>query len=254
MEFEAAHSFDENEFYLRMGENLDYPLHVHRSFECFTQISGTNEIQIDGVTYTLNAGESVMIFPFQTHSYSAKTSEEHHKLYIFSPGLVSGFYNRVKDKLPTDNRFSYRLTQDIILENHLHNKALAYFLCGEFDIGRKYVRKSAEFKEGYFEKLLLYVNQNFNKKCSLKDATEHIGYDYAYISKKFKNRTGMTFNSYVNSLRISEAKRLLQTTSGNVGDISEQCGFSSFRSFSRDFRNVTGITPSEYRNRKNTAN
>ena len=212
-----------------------------------------NEIRIDNKTYTLNEGESVLIFPFQTHSYTMKTEVEEHSICIFSPGLVSGFYNKVKDKLPTDNKFIIRLTQDIILDNCFHERAFAYFLCGEFDKNRDYVEKSLEFKENYFEELLLYVNQNLSKDCLLKDAAEYIGYDYAYISKTFKRKVGISFRQYINNLRIIESKRLLKATVQGIEEIAEKCGFSSLRTFDREFREQTGTTPSEYRKKHKKA-
>lgn len=109
------------------------------------------------------------------------------------------------------------------------------------------LRKPSELKDNYFEKLLLYINENFNNNCTLKDASKHIGYDYSYISKKFKNKMGIPFKEYVNYLRISEAKHLLISISSNLYEISDKCGFMSYRSFNREFCKWTSLTPSEYR-------
>ncbi|MEE0946227.1 MAG: AraC family transcriptional regulator [Acutalibacteraceae bacterium] len=247
MKFEAFHSFDENEFSHHTGKNLNAKIHIHRSFEFFKVLSGENQVVIDQKTYILREGDSVLIFPYQAHSYTSKTQDQSYILSIFSPSIVATFYNSVKDKLPLDNKFLSATPESIILENDFHKKAFAYYLCGEFAINRQYYHKSSEFKDNYFEQLLLYVNKNFRNECNLKDAVNHIGYDYSYISKKFKSKMGISFKEYVNYLRIAEAQYLLSSTSDSICEISEKCGFLSFRSFDREFRKWTNSTPSEYR-------
>lgn len=247
MKFEAFHSFDENEFSRKTGKKLNAKMHIHRSFEFFKVINGISEVVIDNKPYILNSGDSVLIFPYQAHSYTAKTEDETFILHIFSPSIVPTFYSSVKDKLPLNNKFVSNIPDDINLENDFQKKAYSYYLCGEFAHNRQYYDKPSEFKDNYFEKLLLYVNKNFTNECSLKNAVNHIGYDYSYISKKFKSKMGITFKEYVNYLRITEAKHLLISTSYNLYEISEKCGFMSYRSFNREFCKLASMTPSKYR-------
>jgi AraC-like DNA-binding protein len=87
----------------------------------------------------------------------------------------------------------------------------------------------------------------------LRDAAAKVGYDYAYISKFFKNKAGMSFRQYVNCLRILASKQLLATTSQSISEIGETCGFSSTRAFDREFYAQTGSTPSDYRKAVNNA-
>jgi AraC-like DNA-binding protein len=195
----------------------------------------------------MTEGQAVLIFPFQPHSYTPLTEDETHTLYIFSPSLVPSYYNALKNKLPLDSLFPCPALEQRRPKNRFAQKALAYFLCSEFDEGREYVDKPAKLKDGFFEKLLLFVNNNFTEVCSLKEACDHVGYDYAYISKKFKNLMGMSFKEYVNLLRISEAKQLLANTELSVGEIAEKCGFSTLRTFDREFFSHLNMTPTEYR-------
>jgi AraC-like DNA-binding protein len=80
----------------------------------------------------------------------------------------------------------------------------------------------------------------------LRDAASSIGYDYAYISKLFKRKVGISFRQYVNNLRIIESKPLLTAGDKSIGEIAELCGFSSLRAFDREFLNQVGVTPSKY--------
>jgi two-component system response regulator YesN len=70
-----------------------------------------------------------------------------------------------------------------------------------------------------------------------------------YFSKCFKDITGKSFNEYLKELRIAQAKALLIQTAKPVAMIAEECGFLDPRYFSKQFREETGLLPSEYRNR-----
>ena len=71
----------------------------------------------------------------------------------------------------------------------------------------------------------------------------------ASVNRKVKSLTGMSTSAFITATRISMAKKLLSTTSKTVGEISDQCGFEYQSYFNRIFKNNTGFTPAEYRNR-----
>jgi YesN/AraC family two-component response regulator len=225
---------------------MSFPIHIHRSFEYFKQHSGATEILIENQKYLLQSGESVLVFPLQPHSYTCVEAGKI-QMAIFSPEMVSAFYKANKNKLPTDNRFVCAMGEDVLLDNLFHKKAAAYFICGEFEKGRAYVEKSAKLGDQLLVSLLLYADNNFRTPCLLRDAALSVGYDYAYISKYFKLKVGLSFRQYVNSLRIIESKQLLQETAKSIEEISEESGFASVRHFEREFRAQTGMTPSEYK-------
>ena len=249
MLFESQHSLTEDEFRLSKSKCINFPIHIHRSFEYFKQIRGATEIRIGDRAYTLKSGEAALVFPLQPHAYTC-LEEGEMQLAIFSPEMVSTFYKANKNKLPTDNHFLCSLPEELALDNLFCQKAAAYWICGEFERGRDYVERSGRLGDQLFVSLLLYADQNFRSRCLLRDAAAAIGYDYAYISKFFKSKVGMSFRQYVNYLRIMESKQLLRETAGSIEEISEACGFASVRAFDREFRAQMGMTPSEYRSRR----
>jgi AraC-like DNA-binding protein len=70
-----------------------------------------------------------------------------------------------------------------------------------------------------------------------------------YFRKLFKEHYGTTPKQYIISVRIEEAKRLLDEGISSVSAISDACGFSSVYHFSRAFKQATGVSPSEYSKR-----
>lgn len=69
----------------------------------------------------------------------------------------------------------------------------------------------------------------------------------SYFSKSFKDLIGIPFQDYIREIRISRAMTLLLQTSKPIADIAEECGFLDHRYFSRQFREKTGMLPSEFR-------
>ncbi len=245
MFFESQHSLIENEFYLKIFLNQSFPVHIHRSFEYFMQMSGSTEITVNNRSYTLSSGDAVLIFPYQKHSYK-KIAPGEHTLCIFSPDLVRDFYKNT-NRIPLDNQFTPTNICYTDIKNRFLQRALIYSICGQFEKNREYIELGSSPDNDVFFAILLYINENFRKSCLLKDAAYKIKYDYAYISKLFKRRAGITFNQYVNLLRIRESQHLLLTTQKNIEEIKFECGYTSSRTFNRKFYEITGTTPSNYR-------
>ena len=246
MFFESEHSLSENEFRLWKCNRMSFPIHIHRSFEYFKQIHGSTEIWIDDQKYILKSGEAVLVFPLQPHSYTC-IEDGNIQMSIFSPEMVSSFCKKNKSRTPVNNQFTCDLSENLEIDNIYHKKSVAYFICGEFEKDRKYVERSDNLGDNLFVSLLIYADNHFRDRCLLRDAAIAVGYDYAYISKFFKRKVGMSFRQYVNCLRILESKQLFKTTSKSVSEIGEMCGFSSTRAFDREFHDQTGLTPSDYK-------
>lgn len=245
MIFETQHSFNDEEFESFMGQNFSFISHIHRSFELYMQTSGTSEVIIDKRIYILKAGQAVLIFPFQYHSYKAIENSAH-IICIFSPGLVPDYYRNGKF-IPTDNLFEFTWPQKNVDNRYLY-RAIAYDICGQFDKERKYIENMNLFSQDKVISILLYANENYKQKCLLCDAATFAGVDYAYISKLFKKSIGISYNQYINYLRIQECKKLLKSTEKTITEIAFDCGFFSLRAFNRKFSEITGTTPSAYRN------
>lgn len=82
---------------------------------------------------------------------------------------------------------------------------------------------------------------------TLEEAANAAGLSAAHFSHSFHKRTGVTFTRFVQTLRINEAKRLLQETDRSITDICYTCGFNSLTHFNRVFRRGTGGSPSGFR-------
>ncbi|WP_028979002.1 helix-turn-helix domain-containing protein [Sporocytophaga myxococcoides] len=92
-----------------------------------------------------------------------------------------------------------------------------------------------------------YINENFNNsELDLSQISKATGVNQRYISDTISDKFQVNFKTYVNQIRINEAKRLLKESDLNISEIAYSVGFSSPGSFNRVFKSMTGKTPSEF--------
>lgn len=250
MYYQSENSGSSEHFRRDYSSNYSCPMHLHQSFEFNVCLSGCIEITVDGTNYTLTEGEALLIFPHRLHSMKGDGSR--HMVCIFSPELVKAYTQKVAKQLPKSSKFtpSKHLIDDIKSLNRdasaINKKWVLYRLCDEFDKTAEYEAKHSEDKNLLF-RIFDFVEKNFSHSCSLEMLAKETAFSYSYLSRYFKNTAGMSFNSYVNKCRINNACYLLKNTDCNVLQCSVDCGYNSLRSFNRNFKEIMGITPLEYR-------
>ena len=98
-----------------------------------------------------------------------------------------------------------------------------------------------------------YLAQNFtDPNLMLQDAARAAGMSNSRFSTVFSQEMGVTFTEYLTNLRIAKAKELLRATKLRSSEISSEIGYSDRHYFSYLFKKNTGMTPSEYREKKST--
>jgi AraC-like DNA-binding protein len=103
-------------------------------------------------------------------------------------------------------------------------------------------------KDEDLEKIVDFVKTNYiDPELSAKTIYSRTGINARRINFLIKEKYECTFSRLVNSVRIEEAKRLLFTTDRQVLEIAMAVGFSNIVHFNRVFRNLSGMTPKEFR-------
>lgn len=102
------------------------------------------------------------------------------------------------------------------------------------------------------QNLIHWLNENYSQDISLETMAAYIECSPAYTSKLFKKETGEDIIKYLSTIRIHHAKELLNTTKMTLTEISASVGFNHQQTFIRNFKNITGLTPTEYRNSNNS--
>ena len=91
------------------------------------------------------------------------------------------------------------------------------------------------------------IEKNFMDKLSLDTLARKCCYSLAYVSKRFKEETGMTFQNYLQSVRIRESCRLLANTPKKISEISGLVGYADSKFFNQVFKKQMGMTPREFK-------
>lgn len=250
MFYEFKHSGSPDYLKVERGENFNFPLHLHQCFEVIAVLSGEMEIAVEKKKYRLQKGEALLIFPNQIHSLSSTDSS--HILCIFSPRLVQAYTTSIAGKRPLDNKF--------LLDDYLVNaieqlsmesttaekKGALYSLCAKFDNIAEYGVRATDNEKLLF-KIFSFVEKEFDGECSLIRLAEETGYAYSYISRYFKRIVGVSFNTYVNYYKLSQACYLMENSDAPILQCAMESGYTSLRSFNRNFKMHFNMTPAEYR-------
>ncbi|WP_411345465.1 response regulator [Paenibacillus sp. WLX1005] len=112
---------------------------------------------------------------------------------------------------------------------------------------------ASEKKDTRQHSLVDYVKQHVQEHIhepdlSLASIAARLDRSPAYVSAVFSQNTGTKLGSYITSIRMEMARRLLLDPAVPVYAVSEQLGFLDSHYFARVFKKQEGMTPSEYRN------
>lgn len=97
------------------------------------------------------------------------------------------------------------------------------------------------------EQAAAYIGQHYTEEVKMADIAEQLHYHVDYITRCMQKTMGISPLQYLNEIRISRAKRLLETTNEKVKSIAKQVGIQDETYFSRMFRKKEGMSPQVYR-------
>lgn len=95
-------------------------------------------------------------------------------------------------------------------------------------------------------RVISYLESHVREQLTLDDICHANMVGRAQLLKLFKDENGCGVIDYFSRLKIDTAKRMIREESGNFSQISDHLGYSSIHYFSRQFKKITGMTPSEY--------
>jgi two-component system, response regulator YesN len=110
-------------------------------------------------------------------------------------------------------------------------------------------RTKAGRKNCNLQQALNYIHNNFSTDISLDRVARTAGISKYHFSRLFKEMTGLTYQSYLNRVRIEQAKKLLNDDALSITDTGCAVGYSDLTHFERIFKKLTGNTPSQFRRR-----
>ena len=124
--------------------------------------------------------------------------------------------------------------------------ALAHAMYHDFVYRVHHLRVNPNYSHA-IQKCCDYIELSLDRKIKTADLAALAGYTEYYLTEKFKKETGQSVNSYIRYAKVERAKLLLETTDMTVRAIAEALSFNTVNYFFQSFRETTGYTPMQYR-------
>lgn len=96
--------------------------------------------------------------------------------------------------------------------------------------------------------IMNWIHVHYNTQLSVQKIAEKYRYNPKYLSGAFKKHTGLSMLKYINQTRLSAAKQLLLNSSLSIKEIAGQAGFNDEKHFMKLFKQMEGLTPTQYKN------
>lgn len=92
-----------------------------------------------------------------------------------------------------------------------------------------------------------YIKENYRKKLTLDAIANHVYLSKSYLSKIFKEETGLSITGYINQVRVEKSKLYLTDRSYSLADIANAVGFDDQSYYTKVFKSLIGVSPGKYR-------
>ena len=260
-------------FIHNIRRHFQFPVHWHDEFEIIYIKQGTLQIYIEEQEYTGEAGSIFLVNPREMHFMGSADLSVAYYTVLFPLTSISF---QSEDELEKTLLQPLRDGQ-LLLTNHITEKRLLQQLRDLFDemislnenrtpryqlktriLLLEFLNKMMEYdlfftprisgsRTGMQKELLLYIREHFTEKITLQTLSEQFHLSEKYISRYFKEHFYLTFSSYLTHLRLTCAKKLLETMELSVTEISLRSGFPNVSFFIRTFKDAYGASPLKYK-------
>lgn len=250
------------------------------SFVLIVGLKGIAYIQQDKEKYEVKPGDVLILLPYTTH-FGYKPSEESVSYYwchfyceswsiidepiftkqylisqietsIYNNYVMVPIYSSYKNTDRVNILFNQLL--DVAHSNYYTPQAANYLLTlimMELTHQRMYdhIWKLKDDKtNGKFFKILEWIRINIENNLSVSDIAQQFNYNPDYLSRMFKQKTGMSLLKYINTLKITKAKKMLLSSDDSIKEIAYKLGFSDEKYFMKLFKSIENVTPTQFRN------
>lgn len=254
--------------------DYEVPLHEQMCSEISYIISGSGKFYVNGKEYEVKEGDFFINCIGEQHSIKASKHDSLRYFYLgFS--IDSGMIADNQELIKMFEFFSTHHEQPICHSKYDITASLMSRLINEFynggelsqlvienllkiiimDVYRSYAKmnnklirfpKKEEAAGNVLYKVINYIDNHVFDIVKIGDIAREIGYSPSYISHLFREKTGITTQHYLITKKIEKSIEMMYEGETNITRIASQLNYETLQSFSRAFKNIIGISPSEY--------
>lgn len=237
--------------------NGDCATHWHEFYEIEYVLDGHGRCDINSQTFEMKSGMLFFMTPADFHT--VKSADATVINIMFSSDMATPSYLAPYTALDVAKAISVTPQTQPFIETILHeiveNKSNRR-LCSAL-IDALLLKSSESFAVfcgdntySLSQKMCFYIINHFREKISLEDMANAIGVTPTYASAVFKEQMRTGFKNYLNNMRFDYAKKLLRYSALSVQQICADSGFDDYPNFIRRFKERFGVSPTQYRERK----
>lgn len=243
---------------------VDFGMKLHSNIEMVFIFDGETNVWIDNREAEIaKGGDAIIVFPCRQYRYETVRKEDHILLavdikkmsellglftsYFPAKCVIKGALHN-KEILDLVKNISKTYKEDESEYRDTVLKGYVTVLLGRL-LSMTELKKSGSEKPNTVGEIMEFCNRHYNERLTLEYLEEELHISKYYISHVINEKMGVSFNDYVNSIRINEASRLLIESEKPIKEISAEVGFSTQRTFDRAFKRQKGETAREYRQR-----
>lgn len=156
------------------------------------------------------------------------------------------FYDKIKNDYEVDR--SLILDNEVIIKEIYNTESLKEVI--EVLENRLFsISKVISFNSSdkSIKRIVKYIENNYYTDLKLELLADIFNYNSAYLGKVFKNNIGMSFNTYLDNIRIDQAKKLLMEDNLKVYQVCEKVGYKNIDYFHSKFKKYVGVSPLNYK-------
>ena len=247
--------------------------HYHPEVELVYINNGVGKRQVGTHLSNYQDGDLILIGPYLPHTGFTKGFEENQKEIViqFKPDFFETAFQTLEE-LKLINHLLELSKKGIVFEGSIKEdigirmEGLQYetqidafltFLKILHDLAKEKHKKILN-AEGYafissptdnkrLKTIFNYIRDHFMKPIALEDISAQVFMTPQSFCRFFKKSTNKTFITFLNEYRINHATKLLSETDVDVKTICYESGFNNLSNFFRNFKKITQLTPSVYR-------
>ncbi|MFE5322744.1 AraC family transcriptional regulator [Paenibacillus sp. NPDC056579] len=225
--------------------------------------SGKGIYRVGEQTYRLGPGDGFLLSPDVVSYYRADDEDPWVYSWVAFDGLNAELYltrarlsayrpifrPRDPEELEQCFRQIYEACQrsgssDTRLLSHLYGLLSILIEEAHTDIRAP---KAENAQDLYIKKAIEFVHINYSQTVTIAEMADWIGLERKYLSKLFKAATGLSPQDYLIQFRLNKACELMNNPSLSIGEIAYSVGYKDQLLFSKMFKKLKGVSPSEYR-------
>lgn len=227
-------------------------------------VSGRGYYYVNDCKYTIEAGDAFLILPNQVTFYQADEEDPWIYVWLGLTGNKVEFYLKRcgldRDHLVCHCEHPQQLVvyvneiishSSLSYSNELYIQGVLFQIFALFsESANQEYEKVLSTKNIHVNKAIEYIQMHYQDMITVNDIADHVSVNRSYLSTLFQQELHMSPQQFLLKFRMTKATEMLTQSKVAIKNIAYSCGYANQLAFSKAFRKITGMSPSDYRKQK----